>query len=816
MKKILASSAQETQSSPFPITFITTAEQSLLDKSSIPALRLPGEKLPIIQVPNAKHVGGAVAWLFLEFVSKKPAAIISLPTGRTPREFIEYLRKIKAEWDSPDFQTEKNQFGFQSSVPFPDTSRLTFFQMDEYVGADPTQSYSYASQVRHNYQRFLGIPDSQFHTIDTSAFNSHYEELKGKDWLRNPSPEQEQVIATLKDWCTQYQKTIDDKGGLDFALLGLGPDGHFAFNMPSVSLNPEEGVRLDTLTYATAAANSPGNGHVDRMKDRLVATMGPGTFIRSIQDKPDARLIVFATGNKKGKAVTAAITQPQDLSTCPASVLQQISQTAMFILDDEAAFTCDSRVAGYIQKTPAETLPPKWKCRTLSHLCKTLQKPLSELEEDDFKQTLSGQALLKKHTWPSIKTDLIAFQSTLEGMITAQSPLSEGDLFNTEPHDDDLLLGVYPLMIDHLRKNPDTFSVYTATPGFTSVTSEYISRVLERIPDTFATDPQYEKERALVRENNIEGILHHFEEAFEKSPDVYTDPHMQFATALMMLVAIQRTLGEGCDSITQGHRALMQTFNLTTSPGDPLPENVKKLKTHIRALESKRVWYFAGIKRAIDEKVLRESPSYYKGIANESLPNEEDVEKLARILAQKSPTLITFTDDAEGNGPSTHYRVTLHLRDTLDLCMKAARSPHDYLSLKNRDEIAAFGQKCLDGKVTLYGYRNVWSEYGFHELNTGSKLCPLTQEGYEMTDKVFRLYESQVDAPCPSIEHAATFSEVFGIKAATYKTELECLLGKETVQRLAQTENLHGFMPLSHYSPCDFVSTFPSILERRI
>src|SRR3989449_7742954 len=127
-------------------------------------------------------------------------------------------------------------------------------------------------------------------------------------------------------FCQWYEGRIAECGGIDVQILGIGTDGHIAFNEPMSSLSSR--TRLKTLSKQTIDDNAR---FFERREDVPVyaITMGVGTIL-------DARkLLLVASGKSKAKAVAQAVEGPVT-SMVTASALQ-LHRDAIVIVDEEAA-----------------------------------------------------------------------------------------------------------------------------------------------------------------------------------------------------------------------------------------------------------------------------------------------------------------------------------------------------------------------------------------------------------------------------------------------------------------------------------------------
>jgi glucosamine-6-phosphate deaminase len=128
--------------------------------------------------------------------------------------------------------------------------------------------------------------------------------------------------------CAAYEQRILAVGGVDLWLLGIGGNGHIAFNEPGSSVDSR--TRIVSLTQSTIDANSDGRFFSDPAEvPRCALSAGIGT-IREARS-----IILLATGAKKAPSVAAAINGPFS-PDCPASLLQD-HPDCTFIIDEAAA-----------------------------------------------------------------------------------------------------------------------------------------------------------------------------------------------------------------------------------------------------------------------------------------------------------------------------------------------------------------------------------------------------------------------------------------------------------------------------------------------
>jgi len=247
--------------------------------------------LRVIIRPTAEAACITAARIIADQVIRKPNCVLGLATGGTPvvcyRELIRLHREAKLDF-----------------------SRVTSFNLDEYVGLPADHPQSYHTFMYENLFNHINLQKSHFHIPDGMA-------------------------SDIAQSCLAYEESIRAAGGIDLQLLGIGTDGHIGFNEPGSSLASR--TRLKTLCEQTLRDNARFFGSVDDVP-QLSITMGVGTILDS------RRCILLATGEKKAAAIRGAIEGPLT-SQNTASALQ-LHPEAIAILDAAAASWLN-RVADY-------------------------------------------------------------------------------------------------------------------------------------------------------------------------------------------------------------------------------------------------------------------------------------------------------------------------------------------------------------------------------------------------------------------------------------------------------------------------------------
>ena len=170
---------------------------------------------------------------------------------------------------------------------------------------------------------YVGLPAGHPETYRETIFRELTDGLEiARDRVAGPDA----TPDGLADAGSRYEDAILAAGGVDLQVLGIGADGHLAFNEPGSSLAST--TRMKTLTDRTRRDNARFFGSVDDVP-RHVLTQGLGTILRA------RHLLLVATGSGKAAAVAAAVEGPLSAS-CPASVLQ-LHPHATVLLDEDAA-----------------------------------------------------------------------------------------------------------------------------------------------------------------------------------------------------------------------------------------------------------------------------------------------------------------------------------------------------------------------------------------------------------------------------------------------------------------------------------------------
>ncbi|QAY70409.1 glucosamine-6-phosphate deaminase [Xylanimonas protaetiae] len=214
---------------------------------------------------------------------RRPDAVIGLATGSSPLKVYDELARRHAE-DGLSF------------------ARARGFMLDEYVGLPADHPERYRTVIEKEIASRVGWAPEQ---------------VQGPDGLADDLPAA----------CAAYEAAIAAAGGVDVQILGIGTDGHIAFNEPGSSLASR--TRIKTLTRQTREDNARFfGGDVAKVPTHCL-TQGLGTIM-------DARhLVLLATGRQKAEAVHQLVEGPVS-AMWPATIMQ-MHPHATVLIDDAAA-----------------------------------------------------------------------------------------------------------------------------------------------------------------------------------------------------------------------------------------------------------------------------------------------------------------------------------------------------------------------------------------------------------------------------------------------------------------------------------------------
>ena len=229
-------------------------------------------------VPTAAHGGTLAAAIVAESVRADPGLVLGVATGGTPLSTWQALAGHHL-----------------------DLRKVRAFALDEYVGLPAGHPESYREVVRREITETLSLEPARVHVPDGGA-------------------DDPQSAATA------FETSLRDAGGVGIQILGIGRNGHIAFNEPGSSFASL--TRVAWLADDTRADNARFFGSAEEVPLRCI-TQGIATILRA------RSVVLLAYGERKADALRRALEDPPNPST-PASALQ-LHGNVTVIADDAAA-----------------------------------------------------------------------------------------------------------------------------------------------------------------------------------------------------------------------------------------------------------------------------------------------------------------------------------------------------------------------------------------------------------------------------------------------------------------------------------------------
>ncbi|MUL80842.1 MULTISPECIES: glucosamine-6-phosphate deaminase [unclassified Mycolicibacterium] len=239
--------------------------------------------MEVVVLSDAAKIGSVAADAIGALLGRKPDAVLGLATGSSPLAIYGELAARCAA----------GQISFRQARGFT---------LDEYVG------------LRADHpERYRNVID----TVFVSRVDFAPDAVLGPDGL----------AADIPAACAAYEEAIGDAGGVDLQIVGIGTDGHIAFNEPGSSLASR--TRIKTLTRQTRLDNARFfGGNLDAVPTHCL-TQGLATIVAA------RHVILVALGRSKAEAVHHLV-EGAVSAMWPATILQHHPHVTV-LLDDAAA-----------------------------------------------------------------------------------------------------------------------------------------------------------------------------------------------------------------------------------------------------------------------------------------------------------------------------------------------------------------------------------------------------------------------------------------------------------------------------------------------
>ncbi len=250
--------------------------------------RSPPRPIQLLRAQDIDEIGKISAHKVAEIINKKESqgkkTVLGLATGGTQDPFYRELIRLHQE----EGLSLRN---------------VITFNLDEYVGLPKDHKNSYRSEMENKFFNHVDIAPENIHVLDGTADNLELE-------------------------CRQYEAAIKEAGGIDLQMLGIGSNGHIAFNEPE-NFSVDSRTHKVELSEETIQANRRFFDGDPSKVPREALTMGIATIL-------DAKeILLLASGESKASAIKNSI-EGLIIDNIPASLLRNHSKVT-FIVDSKAA-----------------------------------------------------------------------------------------------------------------------------------------------------------------------------------------------------------------------------------------------------------------------------------------------------------------------------------------------------------------------------------------------------------------------------------------------------------------------------------------------
>lgn len=405
------------------------AKMLQIPTSNTTAQLVTGAKMPTYLFDSAKDLAKRVAEVIASVIHERNAlgqnAVLGLPTGSTPVGVYRELIRMHRE-EGLDF------------------SNVVTFNLDEYYGVHPDRSQSYQRWMREHLFDYVNIPPDNIHIPDGTL-----------------------PLDEVDAFCDAYEALIQQAGGIDVMLLGLGRNGHIGFNEPfSVRNSRTRLCTLDPVTRIDAASDFFGEENVPTQ----AITMGLGSILAS------RKILLIALGESKAGIIRETL-ESDVTARNPASHLQDHEDVSVLV--DRAAATELSAVT-----TPWLVGAVEWTDsmikRAVIWLCEQSGKALLKLDDDDFR----GHNLhyLLRHYGPAPTLAHRVFRWMMDTIDYHPAGREPKRVICFSPHPDDDVISMGGTLIRLVEDQHETHIAYM-TSGNIAVFDHDARRVADMVTE---------------------------------------------------------------------------------------------------------------------------------------------------------------------------------------------------------------------------------------------------------------------------------------------------------------------------------------------
>jgi glucosamine-6-phosphate deaminase len=324
------------------------------------------EKIPTQIYKDSKDASRAVAREIADLIrdkqSRNETCVLGLATGSSPKSVYAELVRMHRE----------EGLSFRNVISY---------NLDEYYPMEPDALQSYVRFMREQLFDHVDIPKGNYHLPDGTV------------------PPQK-----IREYCDAYERRIDEAGGLDFQLLGIGGNGHIGFNEPGSLINSR--TRLMMLDHSTRAAATLDFGGLLTNVPKKAITMGVARILSA------KRIVLLAWGERKAPVIRAAV-EGSVSEHVPGSYLQTHPNTLFMIDGGAASELTRSRTPWLVEDVEWDNRMVK---KAVTHLALLLNKPILKLTNKDYNDNGLSDLLARHGQAYDINIDVFnQLQHTITG-----------------------------------------------------------------------------------------------------------------------------------------------------------------------------------------------------------------------------------------------------------------------------------------------------------------------------------------------------------------------------------------------------------------
>ncbi|MBA4602595.1 glucosamine-6-phosphate deaminase [Thermoactinomyces mirandus] len=240
--------------------------------------------MQLIRAKDYDEMCAKAAEHVIRTIKEKKAPVLGLATGKTPTGV--YRKLVMDHW--------QNRTSYR---------HVTTFNLDEYVGLGSDDPTSFHYYMRENFFDHVDIPEQQIHIPNGIASN-------------------------LEQECLQYECQIEEKGGIDLQILGIGVNGHIGFNEPGTPFYSQ--THIVKLSESTREANQSFFNSLEQVP-KYAITMGLSTIMKSRE------IVLLVSGKRKAPILQQLLSSEVVCEDLPATILKRHPHVT--IITDQDAYS---------------------------------------------------------------------------------------------------------------------------------------------------------------------------------------------------------------------------------------------------------------------------------------------------------------------------------------------------------------------------------------------------------------------------------------------------------------------------------------------